>query len=353
MSLLITGASGFLGRRVLESLEGYPGLLYLVVRPASMAQARRLYGDRKDVRLLAGDLRDFGVLTERDHIDELASEVRGVLHMAASYDLRIGASQNYLHNVVGTQNLLGLCDRLTSLETFVSTSTIAVAGDFRGIFHENMFNVGQGFPNPYASTKFRVEGLVGAWKTEVRKYVCRLGILVGDAATGRTDKIDGPYYLLRSLKRHAPLWRALSVFGRTPLPFHPGAPLHIVPVDAVAAVLARIARQPAFFEGRWRTYHLSGPAFPMAEFLERSFQELGHRTRLVPLPRGVVPPALLPRLGIPASLQHCLYSEAQFANHSLREDYPDLSLPLFGDYAEAFYRFVRSDEFDTIAGGGA
>jgi NAD(P)-dependent dehydrogenase (short-subunit alcohol dehydrogenase family) len=82
--------------------------------------------------------------------------------------------------------------------------------------------------------------------------VYRPGIVVGNSETGEMDKIDGPYYffkLIRRLRNAVPQWMPmLGVEGRE---------INLVPVDFVAAAMDHIAHRP---EGDGQAFHLTDPS---------------------------------------------------------------------------------------------
>ena len=129
-------------------------------------------------------------------------------------------------------------------------SSIAVAGRFKGLFREDMFDVGQKLDHPYYRTKFDAERIVRT-KTTVPWRVYRPAIVVGDSTTGEMDKIDGPYYFFTLVKmaRHLlPGWFPLigPELGYT----------NVVPVDFVAAAMDHIAHEEGL-DGQ--TFHLTNP----------------------------------------------------------------------------------------------
>lgn len=350
MSLLISGATGFLGGEVLSFLASNRGKIYLLVRPQSIERAKAKFERYAHIQCIPGDLKDFNLGLDPAHLETLQREVTQVLHMGAVYNFSAPAAENYLHNVVGTQNLLHFCESLTKLEYFYLTSTLAVAGDYKGLMYESMFNVGQNFSDPYAETKYRVEGLLGAWKAPVKKIIFRLGVLVGNSRDGITSKVDGPYYLLRSLLNNKQLWSALGTFGTTPFPYNPEGILHLVPVDATARAIAFIVENPVDFAGKWRTYHLTGAGVSLKDFFNNCFRELGYATKLKALPRWMVPAKLYETLGIPRAIEHYMYSECVLVSQTLPKDYPAVRVPRFDEYRKPFFDFVKSPDFAGLKG---
>ena len=119
---------------------------------------------------------------------------------------------------------------------FHHTSSIAVAGDYKGIFQEDMFDEGQTLPHHYHRTKYESEQLVRERReVEAARLPARRSC-VGHSETGEMDKIDGPYYFFKLLQRlrHAlPEW--------FPLAGPEGGQTNIVPVDFVARAMDHIA----------------------------------------------------------------------------------------------------------------
>ena len=68
--------------------------------------------------------------------------------------------------------------------------------------------------------------------------ILRPAIVVGDSATGETEKFDGPYYILRALSRSQRMGQPMPQFGRS------GAAFNVVPVDYVVAAMVAAAGDP-------------------------------------------------------------------------------------------------------------
>ena len=108
-------------------------------------------------------------------------------------------------------------------------SSIAAAGLYKGTWREDMFEEAENLDNhPYFRTKHDSEAIV---RTECTRpwRVYRPGIVVGHSETGEMDKIDGPYYffkLIRRIRNTVPQW--------VPMPGVEGREINLVPVDFVA-----------------------------------------------------------------------------------------------------------------------
>ena len=188
------------------------------------------------------------------------------------------------------------------------TSSIAVAGIYKGVYREDMFDEGQKLDHPYHRTKFEAERIVRT-QTAVPWRVYRPSIVVGNSKTGEMDKIDGPYYfftLIKMARHYLPAWFPLigPELGYT----------NVVPVDFVAAAMDEIAHQPGL-DGR--AFHLTNPKSQRSGELINIIAKAAHApqlsirvdTRLLgALPKGAfsmlmaLPPARIVRRGLLADV---------------------------------------------------
>jgi thioester reductase-like protein len=344
MKLIVTGCTGFVGSYALPLLAKNFEKIYAVVRPKSLETAVRRWQDLSNVEFLSGDLTLAGIFHDLKNPAEELGGVTDVFHMGALYDLQAAASESYLANVVGTQNILDLAGQLPELKRFHHVSTIAISGDFQGRLKETMFNLGQKFSNPYAQTKYRAEGLVGSWKCEsVKRIVYRLGVVVGDSQSGHISKVDGPYFLWQSLQRNRSLWKNLTRLGRLPMPFDPEALLPMIPVDVAAKQLAEMVSRPSPVPGRLRTYHLSGAHVPVRGLLERSLSEFGCPADLIAVPKFLVPQGLVSKLGLPPALLDYMFSKCHYEVDHVMADYPQLGALSFEEFAPALFRWAKEN----------
>jgi NAD(P)-dependent dehydrogenase (short-subunit alcohol dehydrogenase family) len=295
----VTGATGFIGRHLVERLLAREGDIHVLVREGSTDKLEAItdkLGATDRIHPVTGDLSEPLLGVDEATREQLRGNVDHFFHLGALYDMTADETQNVLLNVGGTQNAIDLANDLQA-GTFHHASSIAVAGNYDGHFTEDMFDEGQELPTPYHKTKYESEKLVrarvkGAWR------VYRPAIVVGDSRTGEMDKIDGPYYFFKAIQkaRHAlPEWFPLIGLevGWT----------NIVPVDWVAAAIDHIAHEPDL-DGQ--AFHLVNPRPQRAGDVINTFARAGHAPQMVMridkrmtdmLPKGVLSYAMkLPAL---------------------------------------------------------
>jgi NAD(P)-dependent dehydrogenase (short-subunit alcohol dehydrogenase family) len=289
MTYFVTGATGLIGRHLVERLLEREGDIYVLVREGSADKLER-WRDQERVKPVFGDI------TERQlGLDDSAREqLEGVdhfFHLAAIYDITADETSNAALNVTGTQNAVDLANALGA-KRFHHMSSIAVAGSHDGYFTEDDFDEGQQFPTAYHRTKFESEKLVRE-RAQVPWRAYRPSLVVGNSQTGEMDKIDGPYYFFKAIQklRHAlPEWFPLVSleFGRA----------NIVPVDYVAAVVDHVAHLDGL-DGR--AFHVVDPKPPRSGDVMNTLAKAAHAPQAVMrvdkrmtdmLPKGVLSYAL-------------------------------------------------------------
>jgi short-subunit dehydrogenase len=254
MSYFVTGATGFIGRNLVERLLQREGTIYALVRAGSRGRLEELRtgwgADGARVVPISGDLTQPGLAISEEDLVAMRGEVEHFFHLAAIYDITADAETQEIANVEGTRHAIELAGALEA-GCFHHVSSIAAAGLYRGVWTEDMFDQAERLDNnPYFRTKHEAERLVR--EDSQRPWrVYRPGIVVGDSRSGAIDKIDGPYYFFKALQRARkvlPPW--LPTIGVE------GGEINIVPVDFVAAAIDHIAHEPGL-DGR--AFHLTDP----------------------------------------------------------------------------------------------
>ena len=270
MAYFVTGATGFIGRHLVERLLARGKRVHVLVRPQSMQkfEAMRAQWGPHASRVLpvAGDLAEPDLGVSAADLRKLTGKVEHLFHLAAIYDLKAGADEQETANVVGTDHAMQFAESVRA-GCFHLVSSIAAAGLYKGTFRENMFEEASGLDHPYFRTKHESEALVrNRCKRPWRVY--RPGIVVGHSQTGQIDKIDGPYYffkMIQKLRQSLPAW--------FPLIGVEGGYINLVPVDFVAAAMDHLAH----LEGQdGQCFHLIDPRQRRVGEVLNLFARAGH-----------------------------------------------------------------------------
>ncbi|RJS47064.1 SDR family oxidoreductase [Nocardioides cavernaquae] len=252
MSYFVTGATGFIGRRLVqELLNNRQGDIFVLTRASSIPRMEVLldgWGSDR-VKLVVGDLAQPALGVDPAWVGDHRGTIRHFFHLAAMYDMTADERTNEVLNIDGTRHALELATDIDA-GCFHQVSSVAASGEFHGRFTEAMFDEGQVLPSPYHRTKFESEKIVRE-ESPIPWRVYRPAIVVGDSTTGEMDKIDGPYYFFALIKRIRD-----SVPGWVPLVGIDLGDTNVVPVDYVAQAMEHLAHLPGH-DGQ--AFHLVNP----------------------------------------------------------------------------------------------
>ena len=275
MQYFITGATGFIGKRLVgKLLERDDARIFFLVRQHDPERLQALYDywgcDDSQVTPVVGDLtQDLLGVSAADR-RKLGKKTTHFFHAAAVYDLGADAESQLKVNVEGTRQAVRFAEAIGA-KHFHLFSSIAAAGLYEGVFREDMFEQAEGLDHPYFKTKHDSEGIVRA-ECKIPWRVYRPAIVVGDSRTGEMDKIDGPYYffkLIQKLRRLLPAWMpAIGIEGGR---------INLVPVDFVVDAVDHIAH----LKGEdGRCFHLVDPRPRRVGDVLNIFARAGHAPQM-------------------------------------------------------------------------
>ena len=183
----MTGATGFLGRRLVAELVEQTDLqLCLLARDPAAATKRFAHLPRNRIEIVPGDVARPALGLSRRHVERLARRVTEIWHLGASTSFRESDRAELMRvNVSGTQNALALAKNCPRLDRFFQMSTAFVAGRRIDPIPEGTFDASAGFKNPYEESKYAAELLVR--DAPFPWVILRPSIVMGDSDTGQCD----------------------------------------------------------------------------------------------------------------------------------------------------------------------
>ncbi len=254
MQYFVTGATGFIGKRLVKKLlERKGSVVYFLIRPESEGKVKGLrdYWGVAANRVLPiyGDLTGKRLGVSAEDVKKLKGQIDHFYHLAAVYDLGADKESQIAVNIDGTRNTVEFAKAIDAGHLH-HVSSIAAAGLYEGVFREDMFEEADNIDHPYFMTKHESEKIVRK-ECKVPWSVYRPAMVVGDSQSGEMDKVDGPYYffkLIQRMRQLLPPW--LPSIGLE------GGRINIVPVDFVVDALNVISHQKAIAK---RCFHLVDP----------------------------------------------------------------------------------------------
>lgn len=291
--IFMTGFPGFIASQLIDRLvrrEGELSFTFLVqqhLREAADRALERLDAEHDGLAarctLVAGDITERNLGMDDASYARETARTTHVWHLAAVYDLSVPVAIAYRVNVIGTANVVDFCLDCDHLVRHDYVSTCYVSGDRTGPVLESELDQGQGFKNHYESTKCWAEMEVRRRMHRVPTCIHRPAIVVGDSRTGRTDKYDGPYFIIQLFMR-LPSWLPMVNMGEGEVR------VNIVPVDFVVDGMAALAFNP---DAIGKTVALADPNPRTArEVIEGVLSALGMRRPVADVPTGLVERAL-------------------------------------------------------------
>jgi len=359
LGYFVTGATGFIGRHLVERLLERDGTVYVLVREGSkgrLEELRSRWGADSDrVVAITGDLSQPRLGISDEDLGRLQGEVDHLFHLAAIYDMTADAESQKVANIEGTRHMVEFANEVEAGRVHM-VSSIAAAGLYDGLWLEDMFDEAQDLDtHPYFRTKHDSEGIV---RTDCERpwRVYRPGIVVGHSETGEMDKVDGPYYffkLIQRLRGALPQWMpTIGIEGKE---------INLVPVDFVAKALDHIAHND---DARWdgKAFSLTDPNPKTAGQVINLFARAGHAPqmgmRLDPKMFGMIPPqvrsgmlmlppvkrirnTVLTDLGIPDSVLTYVNYPTSFDNRNAAEalEGSGITVPPLDAYADKLWDY--------------
>ena len=261
-SILITGATGLLGRDVLRRLLAADSHLraFVLVRDAGRwLRTEHGFGDKSRVIPVHGDLCADGLGIAPDARAAICRDVNAIVHLAADTTFSSPLDRARAVNTLGTQRVLELANDCASPAHVAYVSTAFVAGRRTGVIVEDLPTVHMGWVNAYEQSKYEAERLV--MDQAARWVILRSSTVVCDDASGQVTQTNGVHRAL-NLYRHGLVAMMPGVVGST---------VDAVTTSYVADGIARLALRD---DAVGKVVHLCAGegALPLVELLDITYE---------------------------------------------------------------------------------
>jgi thioester reductase-like protein len=265
-TVLITGASGVLGRALLPVLSDARVICLVHRAPLNVAK----------VMCLQGDVSTRWLGLSRAAFDELAAQIDCIIHSAAVTQFRVPAEETRRVNVDGTRHVIELAHRAQAPLYHVSTAFVGTQSR------------SEQPPTAYELSKLESDAVLR--ESGVPHVVLRPSLVIGDSVTGRIAQFQGIYLVL-----------GLYLKGLLPVvPALPDTYADFIPQDVVANAVATLIRNDVRRGEYWLT--LGDQALTIGEVVELCAALAEEIDGLPRLPVRLVAPDTFERLIKPAFL---------------------------------------------------
>lgn len=310
-TILITGATGFLGSSLARELFAAGVHLKLLIRNTVNEHAKERISEvfprvqatesvsdtlSDRIEIIEGDISQKYLGLSAQNYARLSDTVDEVFHCAAATKFYHGSDTTLIDaNVHGTENILWFC-LSNKPKRLHYMSTAYVAGTRRDTVYEHELEKRQSFNNHYEKSKFDAEMQlrIFACQHNIPTTIYRPSIIVGDSRTGFTRNYDNIYVFGKGLSRlkefgmrtshretrhRSKCGMDLSMTLRIPGDRH--GTINLIPVDYAAKAIVAISRHA---HNKNKTFHIVNPSPPtLGELAEWMMITTGfHHIRIVP-----------------------------------------------------------------------
>nr|VFJ68678.1 MAG: thioester reductase domain-containing protein [Candidatus Kentron sp. FW] len=282
-TILLTGATGFLGANLLDELiRSTTAHVHVLARAEDDRIARervrqtfdkyRLrWGRPFDERVTChrGDLSELGLGLSPTTFDRLAGDLEAIIHCGAIVDFLQPYENLRAANVMGMREILALAVH-TRIKALHYISTMGVLHGLDDLARDELTEgeisrFGDRLPTGYQQTKWVAERMLSrARERGMPVSVYRPGTIAGHSVTGAANPLDLWVGMMSAI--HAV--HGIPAMKR----------LDFLPVDVVAKGIVAIARDPANLN---RTYHLCHPRPLPLKTLDRWFGLAGFNAPVI------------------------------------------------------------------------
>lgn len=271
MKLLVTGATGFLGLHVLDSvrLRLPQAKISAVVRRAETWRTAPHSPRHGDVQVIEASLTETGKIARAWGADS-ADEPRAIVHLAASvHHSRRGGQALHADNVAGTKAMVALAHATSARLLFVSTS--GTVGCHKDAGH------------PVTEDAPFCEATVGRWPYYASKIACEKLVQKARLELGLRATIVRPPVMLGPWDHRFRATSLIVRYLRGKLPFYLSGGMHFIDIRDAAAAMT----QALTLDAPAPIYHLTGWMGPLRDYFTMLSKVSGVPAPKYRLPNGM------------------------------------------------------------------
>ncbi|MCP8616431.1 SDR family oxidoreductase [Salirhabdus salicampi] len=267
MNILLTGATGFVGKILTKRLLENGHHVFAVIR--NEKKGEKLISSispklRNNLFILQGDISDDNLGISEELTSLLRDKIDTVYHSAAylSFDQN-DREKTFNINVNGTRRLLEFSKKI-NIKKFFYVSTAYTLGEDEFALEE-LHPLHKTFVNYYEESKCHAEHLAFEYRNAFSVSIFRPAIIIGDSNTGEADTSFGLYGIIKSfelLKRRIEKRERLQ-HNKFHFLCDPDTTQNLVPVNYVVDILS----SAIVHAKRDKIYHITNPNPPTNQLI--------------------------------------------------------------------------------------
>jgi nucleoside-diphosphate-sugar epimerase len=262
MNIFLTGATGFLGGRLIQDLAREGHTLYVLARNMKKAEMllKKTAELKGEIHIVQGDITLPGLGMNKQTEQELQNKVDVFYHMAALVKFDLDLREELFNiNFEGTKHALEAAKKM-GIHNFCYVSTAYTLGKQESAM-ETLHPIEGPFNNPYEESKCKAEHLCMDYKEYFKITILRPAIIIGDSKTGEADSKFTLYGLLRALEVFKKRFQRKGLDHKVlHLLCENGSTQNLVPVDYVADILSHVLK----VERENSIYHITNSNPPLS-----------------------------------------------------------------------------------------
>ena len=262
-NILITGADGYIGKKVCKNLLVSRNMhLYLWMRADSEdeRESKRLQIEKELIEYKGLYTLSFGNLKQENPFKDVDKDViTEVIHSAAVIRFNVDEQTALKVNLEGTNKIINFAKSCKNLNTLLYVSTVYSSGPTTGEINEDLFSLDKEFVNFYEKSKCQSEIQVA--NSGLNYKIARLSTVISDSKDGEVIQFNVFHNTLRLLYNGL-----ISI-----LPGDPDVPLYFITGDFAAKAIVDIFQSNAS-NSIYNVCHDKNESASMNDLLECVFE---------------------------------------------------------------------------------